>query len=71
MCVGEVGSICGKSCGGVSCTHGVCTAGAALATTCGACEVTLCAYDPYCCNSAWDNICVGEVKTFCTGQTCP
>ena len=33
-------------------------------------ESAICAVDPYCCDVAWDEICVDEVSTIC-GGTCP
>jgi hypothetical protein len=73
ICVGEVGSVCGKPCtaAGGTCAHPVCASGSPLTASCGSCATALCASDPYCCSVAWDNICVGEVKTYCAGQTCP
>jgi hypothetical protein len=56
--------------GGGSCTHDVCTSGAPLSASCGACEAKLCAFDSRCCQTTWDFICVAEVPAFC-GQTCP
>jgi hypothetical protein len=78
-CVGEVASLCGKSCsaptppptssGGGTCGHALCAAGAGLVATCDPCATTLCAVDPYCCAVAWDATCVGEVASVC-GKTC-
>jgi hypothetical protein len=78
-CVGEVTSICGKSCaeepkpdagdGGMACAHPICAAGVPLAPTCDSCAAKLCAQDPYCCAVAWDATCVGEVASIC-GLTC-
>jgi hypothetical protein len=45
--------------------HDVCEEGDALATTCGDCAATVCAADPYCCNTAWDGICVSEAAQLC------
>jgi hypothetical protein len=52
------------------CPHDVCTTGSPLDESCGSCAAQICAVDSYCCNTAWDSICVGEVATVC-GQTCP
>lgn len=77
-CVGEVKSICGKSCspppgrgdGGAStCAHPVCATGGALSSTCEPCATQLCAQDPYCCALTWDATCVGEVASIC-GKAC-
>jgi hypothetical protein len=53
-----------------ACTHDLCSTGAALEPGCDACVDAICAQDPYCCDTAWDSICVEEVATICQ-QTCP
>jgi hypothetical protein len=77
-CVGEVGSICGQTCGAPpppadagpsTCAHPTCAAGSALVSGCDTCVTQLCAQDPYCCASEWDATCVAEVTSIC-GQTC-
>lgn len=75
-CVGEVTSICGKSCtvvpdggAGGECAHPVCAAGGPLTASCTPCATDLCAQDPYCCSAAWDATCVGEVASIC-GPIC-
>ncbi len=55
--------------GGSTCTHGICTAGNKLKSTCDPCAEEVCARDSYCCHTLWDNICVGEVRSIC-GETC-
>ncbi len=52
-----------------SCAHPTCEAGAALTSGCDACATQICAVDSYCCNTAWDATCVGEVTTVC-GAAC-
>ena len=69
LCVNEVGSVCGKSCGGSTCAHPMCSTGANLANGCDPCVTKICATDSYCCSTAWDSICVGEVGSIC-GQSC-
>ncbi len=34
-----------------------------------ACEATVCAVDPFCCEAAWDEICAGEAQDLC-GSLC-
>lgn len=51
------------------CAHTICTTGIALVATCDPCTTNLCAQDPYCCEAAWDETCVGEVSSIC-GQSC-
>jgi len=69
ICVGEVGSICGQSCGGGTCAHAICSTGSKLTSGCDPCVTKICGRDPYCCSTMWDSICVGEVKSIC-GTTC-
>jgi hypothetical protein len=75
-CVREVRTICGsvgcaESDG--TCTHSLCTPGIALGSTCDSakanCVSAICAVDPYCCSTAWDNICIGKVASVC-GKAC-
>jgi len=59
-----VGSFCIQlAC--MPCSHGVCESGEALDTGCDQCVKTVCDSDPYCCNTAWDNICVAEATAEC------
>lgn len=54
----------------VACPHTKCTTGARLHRACpDPCIARICAVDPYCCDTAWDAICVREVATVC-GQSC-
>ncbi len=72
ICVGEVGSICGKSCsggGGSTCSHAVCSTGTSLKASCDGCATDICGVDPYCCTVFWDSICVSEVGSIC-GDSC-
>lgn len=52
---------------GNSCVHATCGAGAALVSGCSPCATTVCGVDPYCCQVAWDETCVGEAKSLCAG----
>lgn len=79
ICVGEVKSICGNTCGAPppppppppgNCSHAICTTGTKLVSSCDPCATKICAADSYCCSTKWDSVCVGEVKSIC-GQTCP
>jgi hypothetical protein len=72
-CVDKVATVCDAVCGAPkpsTCAHSVCTTGAKLAVSCNLCVAQICAVDPYCCSTSWDNICVGEVATEC-GLSCP
>ncbi len=71
MCMGS-GSGSGS---GDSCSHPICSTGADLSSGCDPCATEVCARDGYCCNTAWDSVCVGEVSSIChetcgTGSTC-
>lgn len=70
ICVAQVQTVCGSNeCQG-TCTHDKCTEGGPLAPSCGQCEATICAADPFCCETAWDAVCVAQVETLC-GESCP
>ena len=53
------------------CPHGVCETGGPLDPSCGACEAAVCAVDPFCCDVAWDSICVGEADVLCDNVCTP
>ena len=55
--------------GGLLCSHPICATGGPLVAVCDVCATALCALDPYCCSTAWDATCVGEVASIC-GKTC-
>jgi hypothetical protein len=55
--------------GSTSCAHAICTSGSMLDPSCDPCAASICASDAYCCGTAWDTQCVGEVGSIC-GQTC-
>ena len=59
----------GTSGGTNTCAHSLCSQGAILKTSCDPCAATICAQDPYCCQTKWDSQCVGEVASMC-GKTC-
>jgi hypothetical protein len=76
ICVGRVASDCGLAvCGdpGSGCSHDICTAGEALVSGCDAtgldCVTAVCASDPFCCNTVWDDLCRHAVGDFC-GLSC-
>jgi hypothetical protein len=55
--------------GGGSCAHPICSTGGAEDASCDPCAGQVCAADSYCCSTAWDSICVGEVGSIC-GESC-
>ena len=60
VCVGEADEMCNGICsGGGGCPHDPCTEGDALPNNCSQCVTDACAFDPYCCNTQWDSVCVG------------
>jgi hypothetical protein len=72
ICVGEVASVCGQTCGGGgggNCKHDECSTGAKLKKGCDACVTEICTEDAYCCSTKWDGICVSEVGSIC-GESC-
>jgi subtilisin family serine protease len=54
----------------VTCGHSLCATGLKLIAGCHDCVDAICAVDAFCCATAWDSICVGEVLSVC-GLTCP
>lgn len=58
--------------GGASpaCDHDVCSDGGPLKTSCNACSAAVCAADPFCCTTAWDEICIGQTGDHCAGDPC-
>jgi hypothetical protein len=55
--------------GGGTCSHSECSTGSALKSGCDSCVTSICGSDSYCCSTAWDSVCVGEVKSIC-GASC-
>jgi len=47
------------------CEHEVDEVGTPLDSMCGACAESVCAVDSYCCETEWDETCVGEVDLYC------
>lgn len=43
----------------VTCAHDPCQQGVALNPGCSPCVQAVCGADPYCCNTAWDDLCTG------------
>jgi hypothetical protein len=63
------GGVCISGTGGGTCAHPICSTGGALTGTCDSCAASVCTQDSYCCNTAWDSVCVGEVGSIC-GESC-
>jgi hypothetical protein len=65
---------CGQNQGGGqgsgTCNHSTCETGGALNSSCDTCAANVCANDPYCCTTAWDQTCVDEVAQYCGATTC-
>jgi hypothetical protein len=51
--------------GGGSCSHDICSSGGPLNASCDSCSETVCDIDPYCCDTEWDSLCVGEAEYYC------
>ncbi len=68
--VGTSGSAGQGGASPAGCDHDVCTSGGPLKATCDACSKSVCAGDPFCCDTSWDNVCVSETATFCAGDPC-
>jgi hypothetical protein len=76
ICVAEVRTVCDSlTCpeANGTCGHSLCVEGASLVNSCDStkadCVSAICAFDPFCCNTAWDSICVSEVESIC-GNNC-
>jgi hypothetical protein len=76
LCVDEVATVAQDlECVAGACGHTLCTTGGQLTSGCdvpplpSSCVASICAVDSYCCDVAWDRICVGEVASVC-GKTC-
>ncbi len=71
VCINQVASVCGLAdCIGANCAHSPCVTGEALNSGCDSCVASICKADPFCCDSSWDGLCVGQVDSVC-GLTCP
>lgn len=70
ICVSEARSKCNSLvCVAPPCAHAECYSGSKLTSSCSASVSAICALDPFCCNSSWDNLCVNEVATL-AGKNC-
>ncbi|NUP11130.1 MAG: hypothetical protein HOW73_34225 [Polyangiaceae bacterium] len=56
--------------GGGSCDHPPEEAGTALDPSCDTCAEEVCAFDNYCCDTEWDDVCVDEAASACGAGTC-
>ncbi|MFO0874904.1 MAG: hypothetical protein U0575_13170 [Phycisphaerales bacterium] len=64
---------CGGECTPLACGsagHDCFTVGGPFCDDIACCEA-VCAVDPYCCDVAWDDTCVGEAESDCTGAGIP
>ena len=50
---------------GCDCAHSVCQDGEKMNKTCSRCVEDVCTVDPYCCDQAWDGVCVDEAQFVC------
>ncbi len=53
-----------------TCAHDLCTDGDVLEADCDTCVADICAVDAYCCDTAWDYICIDEVQSVCDQNIC-
>jgi hypothetical protein len=71
QCIEEVATVCQNPiCGGPSCPHSLCDAGAPLDAKCGSCPGIVCKDDPACCSIGWDEICIVAAEVKCN-LSCP
>lgn len=52
------------------CAHGLCYTGDPLNSQCDPCVATVCASDPWCCSTSWDDQCIDEAISWCD-YSCP
>ncbi|WP_437983099.1 hypothetical protein [Sorangium sp. So ce117] len=70
-CVDEVLTVAhSAACGPAPCAHSTCVEGEALTQGCSPVVTSVCAVDPYCCNTKWDDSCVAEVQSVANSQAC-
>lgn len=63
-CDGQIDENCG-------CSHPICAAGDALNADCGdPCVAQICAKDSFCCDTQWDDQCIGQVASVCGTVQC-
>jgi hypothetical protein len=69
LCVEQAADECG-SCGEpeppAGCDHDECETGVTLDPSCSACANVVCFFDEFCCETAWDELCVQEASAFCS-----
>lgn len=65
LCTGQSGGEPPES----TCAHDPCEEGGKLDAGCDGCVATICGGDQYCCDTAWDDVCVGQVASVC-GASC-
>jgi len=68
LCVSEAEQLCKDVCKAPeqpACAHSECKKGAKLVDSCSPCAAAVCGQDPYCCNNAWDKLCVSQAQTLC------
>ncbi len=72
LCVEQVPAACGQVCAppAPSCAHSECKAGDALEADCSSCAGVVCQSDGYCCDTAWDALCVQEAGDWCADLAC-
>lgn len=56
--------------GSGECTHAADVEGTALDPACDDCAATVCSFDTYCCETAWDATCVSEAADECGATAC-
>lgn len=68
LCVQQAEDLCNVCAPPPStCAHAPCATGVALTSTCSTCADAVCSADAYCCDEAWDEICVSEAADLCGG----
>ena len=53
-----------------ACSHDRCNLGPPLDPNCGSCIGQICDADDFCCNNAWDDFCIAQVRSVCNILSC-
>jgi hypothetical protein len=62
--------VCQAGACSLTCSHPLCSTGAALVSGCNSCVTSICSVDSFCCVNFWDGACVNEVSSVCH-LSCP
>ena len=70
LCVAEASEVCGVECGGGPPENGCCEPSDQPGCWDPDCMAAVCAMDPFCCETAWDQVCVDQAPEVCPAADC-